>query len=153
MLIAPLVHVLHIFDGSLLHLCLNWTEIPLWWCCCPHFIYVMLGAGRAFPESWCLVLLLYVCVCRSPVESNQEGDWPARRLDQRPGDGGDLEDSRGALRGWRGQQQRQLWPESLRPCKKEILPLPCNFLVFLSFHLRDETAIEYHSRQNGVYIV
>nr|XP_040246592.1 uncharacterized protein LOC109731681 isoform X2 [Aegilops tauschii subsp. strangulata] len=51
-----------------------------------------------------------------PEEGDQEGDWAARRLDQRPGDEGDPEDTGGPLLGRRGQWQRQPGLENLRPC-------------------------------------
>uniref|UniRef100_A0A8R7K1A9 Uncharacterized protein n=1 Tax=Triticum urartu TaxID=4572 RepID=A0A8R7K1A9_TRIUA len=59
-----------------------------------------------------------------PEQDDQEADWAARRLDQRPGQGGDPQDSRGPLLGRRGQWQRQLGLEVLRPCKKRIPLLP-----------------------------
>uniref|UniRef100_M8CGR1 Uncharacterized protein n=1 Tax=Aegilops tauschii TaxID=37682 RepID=M8CGR1_AEGTA len=51
-----------------------------------------------------------------PEQDDQEADWAARRLDQRPGQGGDPADSGGPLLGGRGQWQRQLGLEILRPC-------------------------------------
>ncbi|EMS53499.1 hypothetical protein TRIUR3_06473 [Triticum urartu] len=51
-----------------------------------------------------------------PEQDDQEADWAARRLGQRPGEGGDPQDSGRPLLGGRGQWQRQLGLEILRPC-------------------------------------
>ena len=56
-----------------------------------------------------------------PENGGQEADRAARRLDQCPGDGGDQEDTGGALLGRRGQPKRQLGLEILWPCKKFLL--------------------------------
>ncbi|VAI34625.1 unnamed protein product [Triticum turgidum subsp. durum] len=94
-------------------------------------------------DSWCWCM--YVCMqdAGGPrEEGDQEGDWAARRLDQRPGDEGDPEDTGGPLLARRGQWQRQPGLENLRPSMEVAISAVAGEIVsrFISFLLN-----KYHS--------